>query len=62
MIEKIKFKDTRLDELCGIIEDLLYYRAHLCSCEINYTDFCTCGLKQVADTAREILNKYKTND
>ena len=35
--------------------ELLPYRKHKDRCEIAQTDFCTCGMKEAADTARAAL-------
>jgi hypothetical protein len=46
---------ARVEVLEEALRKLLDYRTHLQRCEIDQTDFCTCGLMQVANSARQAL-------
>lgn len=60
---KIKIiKNSDIDQVYPILEELMDFRAHRAYCEIYYTDFCTCGLKQISDKAKAILKQHQTND
>lgn len=48
---------SRIGRFEECLSELLRYRAHDSNCEIDQTDFCTCGLKQVVDKARELLKR-----
>jgi hypothetical protein len=45
-------------ECIRALDELLKYRSHYSWCEIGYTDFCTCGMKQAADKARILIREY----
>ena len=45
-------------KLAEALTRMLEFRAHLSGCEVDYTDFCTCGLKGIADSARAALARY----
>jgi len=47
--------EARVAELLDLLCDLLDYRRHRSDCAEDATDFCTCGMKQVADRARAAL-------
>lgn len=42
-------------DLRAALRGLLDYRAHRVGCEVETTDFCTCGMKEAADAARAAL-------
>lgn len=39
---------------------IMLFRAHRDGCEVDQTDFCTCGLKEAADSARAALTDKET--
>lgn len=42
----------KIETLAYAVSVLLCYREHLDGCEVDHTEFCTCGMKQAADYAR----------
>lgn len=49
--------DAALGSLRAAAERILDYRRHRTACEIDETDFCTCGMKVAADELRGALNR-----
>lgn len=47
--------NKREDMLRGALLTILGFRDHLQGCEVDQTDFCTCGMKQAADNARAVM-------
>jgi len=48
--------EQRERELREAAIGIMRYRGHSRGCEIDQTDFCTCGMKQAADRVRAALN------
>jgi hypothetical protein len=46
------------DALAKALTGIMRFRSHRRECEIDQTDFCTCGLKEAADAARDALGVY----
>lgn len=38
---------------------LLYYVTHRTKCDIDYTDFCTCGLRELKENIRQEQNRIR---
>jgi hypothetical protein len=52
-------KDAEIEQLRGALVSMMGFRGHLRGCEYESTEFCTCGLKQCSDTARDVLGTVK---
>ena len=51
---------TEVERLTAALQGIAQYRDHLFGCQIDQTDFCTCGMKQAADSARDALRGAAT--
>ncbi len=54
-------RETHAAELLEALKGLMEYRCHVDGCAIDQTDFCTCGLKEVADKARAAIARAQPN-
>ena len=43
----------KIDALIKAMSRLAYYRTHDNCCEIEHTEFCTCGMRQAIDAAHQ---------
>jgi hypothetical protein len=46
---------NQVEQLKGALRDSLRYRAHRPECEINHTDFCTCGLRSMVTKSKKAI-------
>jgi len=53
-IEEIERLRKALSEYKNVVDN---YSSHLFGCNIDKTDFCTCGLKEAKDRVREALKE-----
>jgi hypothetical protein len=49
------------NELLTMCRSLMNYTIHTERCEINYTDFCTCGLRELCLKYNTILQAHQTH-
>jgi len=61
LVEKITNQKKEIERLKGALSEYKNvvdnYSSHLFGCNIDKTDFCTCGLKEAKDRVREALKE-----
>ena len=57
-----KQEEDRVLQFVEAVQNIMRYRMHTVDCEYEYTEFCTCGMReaviQVRKTGNEVLGTY----